>query len=242
MVATQGARVILEVPSGLKPLLENMPGIASIVARGDASTAFDLHCPLMSLPLAFNTILATLPANVPYLKIPPRYVAKWADHLPPIARLRVGLAWSGNITHRKDHDRSIALARLTPLLDEPHAEFASLQRDVRDVDCRVLQDYPQIAACADQLSDLADTAAVIDRLDLVITVDTAVAHLAGAMAKPVWILLPFLPDWRWLLGRDDSPWYPSARLFRQPAIGDWDSVLARLRVALAEVAAVKAAG
>jgi ADP-heptose:LPS heptosyltransferase len=190
----------------------------------------------MSLPLAFKTDAESIPAAVPYLAPPPAAAAKWAQRLPQSGRLRVGLAWSGNPTHRNDRHRSIPLDRLAPLLDVPGVDFVSLQRDLREDDRRILQSLPRIASLGDTLADFADTAAILARLDLLIAVDTAVAHLAGSLAKPVWVMLPFLPDWRWMLARNDCPWYPTARLYRQPALGDWDSVLAQMRRDLAVLA------
>jgi len=228
LVARLGARIVLEIPDALRPLLDGLPGIAAVIARGDTTPPIDLHCPLMSLPLAFRTTIDSIPGSVPYLQVPAAYRAKWAQRLPHQQRSRVGLAWSGNPTHRDDHNRSIALARFAPLFEAAGAEFVSLQRDIRDTDRAALQALP-ILALGEQFADFADAAAAIECLDLVIAADTSIAHLAGALGKPVWILLPLVPDWRWLLDRSDSPWYPTARLFRQPVAGDWTSVIARLR-------------
>jgi tetratricopeptide (TPR) repeat protein len=226
MVAAGGGKVILEAPDGLLPLLGDIEGVTALVSRGAALPPFDWHCPLMSLPLAFGTRLATIPAAAPYLQVPAERAATWRQRLPRTEKPRVGLVWSGKPTHKNDHNRSIALARLAPLLSRPGIEFVSLQQQYRDADLAALEQFPALRRLDRHLADFADTAAAIHELDLVIAVDTAVAHLAGALAKPVWILLPYVQDWRWMLDRDDSPWYPSARLFRQPRIDDWDSVIA----------------
>jgi len=228
MVLAKGGKVILEIPDDLKPLVGQIDGMIAMVSRGQPLPPFDLHCPLLSLPLAFGTTLANVPAPRAYLRAPPERVAPWRAHLTRGEAPRVGLVWSGKPTHKNDHNRSIALARLAPLLLKPGFQFVSLQKEIRDADRAALRKFPALLRLDDALADFADTAAVVAALDLVITVDTAVAHLAGAMGKPVWILLPAIGDWRWLLERDDSPWYPSARLFRQPHIGDWGSVIARV--------------
>ena len=199
---------------------------------GSVVPAFDYHCPLMSLPLAFGTALETIPATVPYLSVPEKRRTEWRERLAQYATPRIGLAWSGRPTHVNDHNRSIPLVALAPLFGGD-ARFVSLQREYRDSDLADLESLP-IIRFDDAIVDFADTAAIVDELDLVITVDTAVAHLAGALGKPVWIMLPRVPDWRWLLERDDSPWYPTARLFRQPRVGDWSSVIARVAATLSE--------
>jgi tetratricopeptide (TPR) repeat protein len=234
MVAGLGAKIILEVPDRLQPLLNGIDGVVALVSRGDALPTFDLHCPLLSLPFVFGTTLATIPAPVPYLRAPAARIEAWRARLPQTGKPRVGIVWSGKSSHNNDHNRSIALSRLAPLMAVPGIEFVSLQREYRDADRVALGNFPALLRLDETLADFADTAAVVAQLDLVIAVDTAVAHLAGALDKPVWILLPYVVDWRWLLGRDDSPWYPSARLFRQPQIGDWDSVITRLASRLAQ--------
>ncbi len=228
MVVARGGKVVLEIPDDLRPLVGPLDGVVAMVSRGQALPPFDLHCPLLSLPLAFGTTLATVPAPVSYLRAPPERIEQWRARLPPSEALRVGLVWSGKPSHKNDHNRSIALAQLAPLLSKPGFQFISLQKQVRDADRAELEKFPALVRLDDTLADFADTAAVVAALKLVIAVDTAVAHLAGAMGKPVWILLPAIGDWRWLQAREDSPWYPSARLFRQPQIGDWESVVARL--------------
>ena len=232
MVAARSARVVLEVQPPLKPLLESLAGVQRVIARSEPLPEFDCHCPLLSLPLAFATRLETVPAAVPYLAAPPERVALWAARLGPKAVPRVGIACAGRATNWNDRNRSIGLAQLLALAI-PGVTLISLQKQLRALDRELLEAQPHICRLGEEFTDFADTAAVIGELDLVISVDTAVAHLAGAMGKPVFILLPYAPDWRWLLERSDSPWYPTARLFRQTRPGDWDSVIAEVRAALA---------
>jgi ADP-heptose:LPS heptosyltransferase len=169
--------------------------------------------------------LQTIPAKIPYLRAPDRTVEKWRGTLGPRTNARrVGIVWSGRAAHKNDRNRSIALGRLAALAS-PDVMLISLQNEVRAGDAEVLGANKQIVHFGRQLMDFSDTAALVSLMDLVISVDTSVAHLAGALGKPVWILLPFAPDWRWLVDREDSPWYPTARLFRQPEMGDWDSVI-----------------
>ena len=229
LVAGMGARVLLEVHAPLKPLMTGIEGAAQVLSRGEALSAFDLHCPLMSLPLALGTTLETVPAAIPYLEAPEERAACWGARLGELRSPRVGVVWAGSATHKNNHNRSIALARFASLLNAPGVAFVSLQSEVGAADKAILDRHPGVIQVGRRLGDFADTAAVIAQLDLVIAVDTAVVHLAGALGKPVWVLLPFTPDFRWLLEREDSPWYPTARLFRQPRFGDWDSVLARVK-------------
>jgi tetratricopeptide (TPR) repeat protein len=223
-VARKGARVILEVHPPLRSLISGMPGAHQVVSRGEPLPGFDFHCPLMSLPLAFNTRLQTIPASIPYLRAADGAVKKWEGRLGGTNALRVGIVWSGRLAHKNDRNRSISLSRLARLAN-PNVTLVSLQNEVRAKDAEVLAANKQIRHFGSELKDFSDTAALASLMDLVISVDTSVAHLAGALGKPVWILLPFAADWRWLAGREDSPWYPTARLFRQPEMGDWDSVL-----------------
>ncbi|MBI5108028.1 MAG: tetratricopeptide repeat protein [Rhodocyclales bacterium] len=231
-LAALGAVVILEAPATLAPLLETLDGVAAFVAYGGALPPFDFHCPLLSLPLAFKTTLGEL-SGKPYLAPPPERIADWVKYVGSANQARVGLAWSGSTTHGNDRNRSIPLSRFSQVLASG-IEYIQLQKDVRADDQAWLAQHPEIRSFAAQVKDFGDTAALIESLDLVITVDTSVAHLAGALGKDVWILLPQAPDWRWLLDRSDSPWYDSATLFRQPAPGDWDSALVAVRQALAE--------
>jgi hypothetical protein len=190
--------------------------------------AFELHCPISSLPLAFGTRLDTIPSAISYLPSPASSrVQAWEDRLGARTKLRVGLVWSGSPIHANDHNRSIPLRTFSRILDVD-ATFVSLQKDVRPDDKALLEQTDIIDLTAD-LTDFAETAALASCLDLVITVDTSVAHLAGALGQPTWILLPYTPDYRWMLDRDDSPWYPTVRLFRQTEARDYASVFDRVR-------------
>jgi tetratricopeptide (TPR) repeat protein len=233
LVAGRGARVILQVEGPLQELMTSLAGATRVVARGDALPHFDLQCPLLSLPLAFGTRHESIPSTTPYLRAPAQRVKNWQARLGAETRPRIGLVWSGRPEHQNDQNRSIGLRSLMPLLDV-EATFVSLQKDVRAGDASVLKDQSGLLDFGDALKDFSDTAALVSNLDLVISVDTSVAHLAGALAKPVWVLLPFIPDWRWLLDRADSPWYPTARLFRQDQTRAWDGVIARVHAALHE--------
>ncbi len=228
LVRARGARVVMSVQDPLVRLLRQLEPEIEIIGADQTPGSFDFHCPLMSLPLAFGTTLETIPSEASYLAADPGLKAQWAARLPSTTRPRVGIAWSGNRTHQNDHNRSIDPGRLLPLL-ALDAEWFCLQTELREDAAARLKDCGGITFLGDELKDFADTAAVIDQLDLVIAVDTSVVHLAGALGKQVWILLPFSSDWRWLLDRQDSPWYPSARLFRQRRIGDWDSVIEEVR-------------
>jgi hypothetical protein len=210
--------------------------VSHCIAKGETLPDFDLHCPLLSLPLACATRMATIPAIVPYLSTPTQR-QDWEARLGPKDRPRIGLVWSGNPNHRDYRKRSIPLNALAPLFDLP-ATFVSLQKEVRAGDVAVLKDCNTVLNLGPSLKNFADTAALISKLDLVISVDTSVAHLAGALGRPVWILLPFVPDWRWLLDREDSPWYPTARLFRQTPSREWDRVLEQVREALRNIVGI----
>jgi len=231
VLAARGARVLLMVQDALHPLLSGMSGVAQCLPRSAAQLpAFDLHCPISSLPLAFGTTLDTIP-SAPYLPVPAGdRVRAWDERLGAHDRLRVGLVWSGNPNHGNDHNRSIPFQLLARILDID-ATFISLQKDVRAEDKAGLA-QSGVIDLADHLTDFAETAALISCLDLVISVDTSVAHLAGALGCPTWILLPYTPDYRWLLDRRESPWYPSVRLFRQNESRDYASVIERLRAEL----------
>ena len=199
----------------------------------------DRQIALLSLPRAFRTRVETIPGQVPYLAAPAEAVAKWRERLGETAALKVGLVWRGSPTFANDRKRSIDPALLAPLFAVPGVRLISLQKAPRKGDLAALCAIGQFDDVAEELDDFADTAGAIMALDLVISVDTAVAHLAGALARPIWLLLPFAPDWRWLLERPESPWYSTARLFRQPALDDWPSVIARVAAALRTMAAAR---
>lgn len=235
LIAARGAKVILGVQKPLKELAATVPGISGVLTDGEPLPDFDLHCPLLGLPGAFATELATIPANIPYLSPYRERIEKWRVRLPQNGRMRVGIVWSGNSSHLNDHHRSIPLERFAVLLSVPGIDFVSVQKDVSSAQADILAKHG-VLEFGRQFEDFADTAAVVAMLDLLITVDTSVAHVAGAMGKAVALLLPFAPDWRWLLHRTDTPWYPSMRLFRQTTIADWDPPLDQLRQELTDAA------
>ena len=245
-VAARGARVILVVADALCPLLSGLPGVAECLPLSHQPLpAFDLYCPISSLPLAFGTRLETIPSATPYLPAPAASRVKaWQDRLQdrlgPHDRLRIGLVWSGNPKHKNDANRSIALEMLSPILDLD-AVFVSLQKDAKPDDRAYLAAHSEIVDLTADLGDFTDTAALVGCLDLVISVDTSVAHLAGALGRPTWVLLTHIPDYRWLLDRDDSPWYPTLRLFRQPQEGDFASAIGRMRTELVAMIEVRRA-
>jgi tetratricopeptide (TPR) repeat protein len=214
-----GATVIVQLPQELMRLARSLPGSATFIAFGDALPEFDLQCPLLSVPLAMKTTVDSIPASVPYLRADPTAAREWRQRVDAVARGRrkIGIAWAG----RREH-RSIPPGMLATLLDSAGASFVSLQK--RQDSARM----DKIFDWTTDLQDFADTAALIDALDGVISVDTAVAHLAGAMGKPTWLLLPFAADWRWLRDREDSPWYPTIRLFRQDKSRSWAPVIEQL--------------
>lgn len=226
-VADLGAHVLLEAPLQLKHLFKSVEGVGELVLQGQPLPAFDFHCPLLSLPLAVRTHIETIPASPSYLQAESDRVRKWATKLGHPTRKRVGLAWSGNAKHGNDHNRSILLSTLLPYLPDG-IEYISLQKELRDADKSILGEDKNIRHFGAELADFSDTAALCELVDLVISVDTSVAHLAGALGKPLWVLLPHVPDWRWLLNRSDSPWYPTASLYRQASPRDWGSALERV--------------
>jgi tetratricopeptide (TPR) repeat protein len=233
LLTARGASVVMSVQEPLYRLLAQMSPGVRVINQDEVPTAFDYHCPLMSLPLALGTTLETMPAEVPYLGADASLRSAWNTRLAPKTRPRVGIVWSGGTKHKNDAQRSIDLSTFASLFS-PDVHWISLQKGIREGDAPALSQLPQIERCGEQLPDFADTAALIDLLDLVISVDTSVAHLAGAMGKPVWILLPYHADWRWLLDRSDSPWYPAARLFRQDSARSWSNVMTQVRGALDE--------
>ena len=234
LLARAGATVLLEVEPALKDLFAGLAGIASVNARGESLPAYDVHCPLGSLPFALKTQSSSIPAEFPYLHADEARTAKWRPMIEALPGKRVALAWAGNPAHANDRNRSIDLKLLATLLALEGVSFVSLQRELRDGDADILVRHPNVKNIGGALADMADSAAVLSLCDLLISVDTAVAHLAGALGRAPWVLLPFSPDWRWTLQGETSPWYQRARLFRQPALGDWASVVANARDALSQ--------
>jgi hypothetical protein len=211
----------------LKTLMAGLGGGATVIARGEMLPPFEVHCPLGSLPLAFKTEPATVPAKIPYLSADDAHLAKWSARLGALQRPRIAITWAGNASHDNDRNRSIGFSCFARLLSLP-ASFVSIQRDVRGEDLAPLAAANGVTQVGADLEDFCDTAAVMALCDLVITVDTATAHLGGAMGRPLWVLVPFAPDWRWTLNGETTPWYPTARLFRQTSPGDWASVIERV--------------
>jgi len=222
-----GANVIIEAPPSLIPVLATLKGQFTLISYGNALPHFDLHCPIASFPLAFKTTVETIPADVPYLYANSEKQKICHDRLGKKTGLRVGLVWSGSPGHKSDNLRSIPLKLFEPILNLP-IEFHSLQTEIRDGDAEILANFKNLHVHRQEISDFSDTAALINEMDVVISVDTSVAHLTGALAKPVWILLAYSPDYRWLLDRTDCPWYPTATLIRQSVLGDWTSVIPEL--------------
>lgn len=225
-----GARVLVECQPELIRLFSTVDGIDKVIMRGSPLPPFDTYIPMLSIPRVLQTTLETVPATVPYLKAP----AHGNLTLPQDGTLKIGIAWAGKPSHKNDRNRSADLRPFVDMMGLPGATFYSLQKGPRQAD---IQDYACEALITDlgnRFEDFADTAAVVSQLDLVITVDTAVAHLAGALNIPVWVMIPFNSDWRWLIGRNDSPWYPSMRLFRQERPGTWDHIFFEIRKALQE--------
>jgi len=235
MVVQRGGRVILECHPPLINLLANIPGVEQFVPYGSSPPGYHTQAPLLSLPYIFQTSADTVPATVPYI-----HPATSTACLPPthssVASLKVGIVWSGNPENPYNRTRAVPLDLFLSLAELPTVEIYSLQKDLQPGELELLEAHPQIHDLRSQMSDFVDTAALIQQLDLIISIDTAVTHLAGALGKPVWLLLPFAPDWRWMLHRDDSPWYPTLRIFRQLEAGDWNSVLQQVREELQQAA------
>jgi hypothetical protein len=239
LLAQRGANVVLEVQKPLHQLLSSLPDVSHVLSRGDPLPHFDMHCPLLSLPLAFKTRLDSIHGETPYLSSSAVKIAEWRNRLGERQKPRIGLVWAGNPrkelpgANRIDAQRSIAFDRLAVLLKDTRCEFYSLQKGEAAVtQLRESALRQHVVDWTDEIHDFADTAALIENLDLIISVDTAVAHLAGALGKPFWLINRYNTCWRWLLDRDDSPWYPTARLFRQDETRDWDGVTARVLDAL----------
>jgi hypothetical protein len=220
-----GARIILEVNHESYALAQRISGYDDIITRGNIPPPFDLHCELMSLPMAMGLQLEQLPGNpMPYLTPDPQRLEKWRARLADLPRPLVGLVWAGRPTHTNDARRSLKLDDLAPLAQEG-ITFVSVQKGPASAQTATPPAGMSLVSLSDEIEDFEDTAAIFMLLDTLVSVDSSPVHLAGALGRPAWVMLPFMPDWRWLLGRNDSPWYPSMRLFRQPAPGQWGPVL-----------------
>jgi tetratricopeptide (TPR) repeat protein len=231
LAARRGARVIFDCQPELLRLLANLPGLAELRPAGSPLPAADFHAPLMGLPHRLGITFDTLPNDVPYLVPPPMIVGPRLTR-PPGTRLAVGIVWAGRPAHTNDHNRSMTLEYLLALADIPGVALYGLQVGPRAADIRALSAQGLVHDLSPEIRDFADTARLILQLDRIVTIDSAVAHLAGALARPTFVLVPFTPDWRWLRGREDSPWYPTLRLFRQETPRDWAGVVRRVRAAL----------
>jgi len=225
MLRERGAEVFLLPRPGLRALMQASFPEVHHIANGDMLPPIDFHVPAMSLPLAFGTTLETIPARVPYLRVPEAARARWSGTVPRDRTLQVGLVWRGGAVHPLNAVRSLRLPEFAPLMQAPGCRFWSLQQGVGEAERRWAEGCPGLALLGDRFGSMADTAAVVEQLDLVLAVDTSVAHLAGALGRPTWLLLPANGEWRWLDGRADSPWYPGMTIFRQPAPGDWGTAI-----------------
>jgi hypothetical protein len=239
-VAARGGEVWLECRTDLHRTLKDFPGVKKLIDANYPDYTFDVHCPMMSLPRIFQTSLETISVDVPYLRADPALVKSWRSRFAvDDRRLRVGLVWAGSGVHYKDRRRSLGLAKLAPLASVPGVQFYSLQKGPP---AEQISSPPPGLSLIDWTADLNDfayTAALLENLDLLVTADTSVVHLAGAMGKPAWVFIPFVPDWRWMLKREDSPWYPSLRLFRQEIMDDWQAPVENVARELTKLAAQK---
>ena len=233
LIRGRGARVVLAVQPALKDLCSRMDGVDRVVTSHEPLPEFDLHVPLLSLPFLFGTTLETVPARVPYLRPAPEHIAHWRETLADKPGLRVGIAWQGTPTGGADRGRSLGLERFLPIARMPGVRLFSLQKGHGHEQLRDLSEGVGIVDLGSRCATFDDTAGVMANLDLVITSDTSVAHLAGALGRPVWVALKRSPDWRWLLERADSPWYPTMRLFRQRVSGEWGDVFEAISAAVA---------
>jgi tetratricopeptide (TPR) repeat protein len=227
LLAQKGAEVIFEVQAPLMSLLRSLPGVGRLIAAGSALPKFDYHCPLLSLPLAFGTTLQSVPASVPYLRAEPERAAHWRERLGERRAARIGFVCSGAAIYANDTNRSIALADWISRIPRDR-QYVCLQKEYRDADRATLAENSWIADFAAEQRDFSDAAALVESMDLVISVDTSMTHLAGALARPTWLLLSFNSDARWMMDRDDSPWYPTLRIYRQKKPRDWVAVLERV--------------
>jgi tetratricopeptide (TPR) repeat protein len=243
LIAAGGGRVILRCQRQLTRLLKGFPGVAQTISEDEPLPAFDVHCPLISLPVAFKTSLKNIAGSCPYIRVSASQIRTWSTRIAATDhRLKVGLVWAGHPSHSNDRHRSTTLASLSPLSQCGDIAFYSLQVGAAGVEAADRPAGIKLIDLTPEITDFADTAALIEHLDLVIGVDTSTAHVAAAMGKPVWVVLPFVAEWRWLVGRLDTPWYPTIRLFRQPKLNDWPGAIAQLIEPLRNLAARGIAG
>jgi tetratricopeptide (TPR) repeat protein len=230
LIAQKGAKVIVDCQRELVSLLKNTEGEQQVIVQGEELPEFDVYCPLLSLPLIFNTTLETIPAKIPYIIVDSLLAQKWEDKVQyDNSKLKIGLVWAGRPEHKKDLNRSCSLDNFSPLAELGDISCYSLQKGAASEQAKNPPKGMKFIDYTEEIIDFSDTAALMENLDLIVSVDTSVVHLAGALGKPTWTLLPFAPDWRWMLNREDSPWYPTMRLFRQPSFGDWESVIVKVK-------------
>jgi hypothetical protein len=231
MVAPRVGRLVFECQAELARLMTCLPGVAEVIPSGRPTPACDYHVPLLNLPRFLRTNFDNIPAEIPYLQPPPGIMTP-TIHRPHGTKLAVGIVWAGKPSHNNDKNRSTTLERFLCLADLPGVALYSLQKGLRTADIQTLGAQALVTDIGSRLSDFAETALLLAQLDLIVAVDTAVVHLAGALGIPTFVVVPYTPDWRWLRGRDDTPWYPTLRLFRQPQPREWDSVFDRVRAAV----------
>ncbi|QWE08441.1 tetratricopeptide repeat protein [Polynucleobacter ibericus] len=234
LVAQLGAKVILEAPKSLADVFGGLSGVSQIITKGAEIPEFDFYCPLMSLPLVFKTNLQSIPSKPTYFKADSKKVEKWLEKLGPKTRPRIGITWSSASNFKNDAKRSMQLSEFLKALPEVGYDYICLQKEIKEGDKATLETHENIHFFGEDLQGFGDTAALIECVDLVISTCTSVPHLSASLGKETWVLLSFIPDWRWLLDREDSPWYPSVKLFRQDQLNDWDGVLARVKANLEE--------
>jgi hypothetical protein len=246
LLQERGARVVVACQRPLTRILARCPGIDQLIAQGDALPPYDLWAPLMGLPFHLGTRVDTIPATLPYLWADPVLVDQWRRVLEDLPGFKIGIAWQGNPHYSADGQRSFRLMEFAPLAEVPGVRLVSLQKGPGSEQLRTVDEHWPLTDLGCRLDETAgafmDTAAVMMSLDLIVTSDTAIANLAGAMGLPAWVALPAVPDWRWLLDRDDCPWYPSTRLFRQDRPGDWPGVFRRIAEAVQELIRRRATG
>jgi tetratricopeptide (TPR) repeat protein len=241
LVAQHGTKVIIECHKEISTLLRTIEGVEQFIVQGEPLPHFDIQCPILTLPLVFNTTPENIPVNIPYISVNSILIQKWKDKIQhDNSKLKVGIVWHGNPKHKNDRNRSMPFAHFSPFAKFTDITFYSLQKGKASEQARNFSMGMKFIDLTEEINDFSDTAALIENLDLTMSVDTSVVHLAGALGKPIWTLLPFAPDWRWMLNREDSPWYPTMRLFRQPSPGDWNSVIKKVSEELQELVSSKA--